>query len=325
MLFGIWLVVFAVLNTHAAPLHYPARRPVIIIGVDGLSARACGASPGFAPILSNSSYTLRARATEYTRSYEGWQANLMGGYDPDNNYKSGARHPPLFNYIRSQMPGAVLWHIGRYYIIRRSINHTAADFYLWTRTAVQAADAFVANVDVKNPPDLSVIYFLDIDTAGHKKGWDSQHYKNTVEDVAVQIKRIHFALPSALIFIISDHGGRGGGHSYTGRDMRSMAADLDSPWHRDVPWLRYGDPNPRPLCDTIRTDETAVEVAHSLGIKAHPSWRTRVGWLPSDFPCTHDDVAPRVDSSSASDKPSNSRRVMLWAVTAVFLFVLDAI
>lgn len=287
-------IVSSPLGVGATVLNPPARRPIVIIGVDGLAARSVAASPGFAPILENSSYTLRARAIEHTRSYEGWQAILMGGYAAeDNTYASGDRHPPLFTYIRSQMPEAKLWLVGRYYIVRWSINHTAADFYQWTRTAEETTDAFVGHVDKSRPPDLTVLYFLDVDSAGHDWGWDSAHYKGAVEHVAYQIKRVRYALPSALIFIVSDHGGRGGGHIYYGRDMRKAATDIDSPYHRDVPWIRYGDPHPRPLCDTIQNSETVAEVARALGIKPHPSWRTRGGWLPRDMPCTKQDVAPR--------------------------------
>jgi hypothetical protein len=296
----IAIVVFGALDVSAV-LNTPARRPIIVVGVDGLSARSVEASAGFAPILANSSYTLRARATEHTRSYEGWQSVFMGGYVADAlTYETGPNHPRLFDYVRSQMPDAVLWYIGRYYYPAYAVNNTAADLSVKARTASAVADAFVGNVNSNNPPDLAVLYIVDIDDIGHGIGWDSPEYKHAVEDVAYQIKRIHFAVPNALIYIVSDHGGRGGGHTYWGRNMADEETDIDTPWHRDVPWIRYGDRNPRPLCDTILTGETAADIAHALDIKPHFSWQMRAGWMPQDAPCTAQDVASRVLISAAT-------------------------
>lgn len=305
-----------------------ARPLVVIMGIDGMSGRACADSEGFRDILTNASYTLRARTVEHTRSYEAWQAILMGGYDAGTELgfagtKSDVRHPRLFNHVRSQLPDSVLWYFGDYYVVRKSANDKLANMSQHTATAREAVDAFIGHLEqgATPPPTLTVLYSQDADRAGHRHGWYSPEYNAAIEDAAVQIKRVRAALPAnATIFVVSDHGGSGKGHGYTGssRNMNSLDSDIDAPRFREVPWIRYGGTaTPRPLCDTVRVDDTAVEVAHALDIAPHPSWRTRVAWLPEDAPCSHADVAPRLLSVAAQGSVERA-----WAITAAFIVIM---
>jgi hypothetical protein len=275
-----------------------AQRPVVVIGVDGLSARAVGASPGFADILSDSAYTLRARTTEHTRSWEGWQAALMGGWDPGSDVGTGPRHPRLFAFVRSQMPRARLWFIGGAY---RLFSHAAgaenADVLALTGRAEESVRYFEAAMlaNASAPPDLAVMYFPDPDDTGHGAGWDTQAYNRTVERIAARIKRVRRAYPAALIFIISDHGGivRGTSHAYN-------RENLDDPTVRDVPWIRYGDRRPGPLCGPVRNSDTAAEVARVLGIAPHGSWRTRAPGMAESYPCSRTGASARPLPNSAA-------------------------
>lgn len=118
-----------------------------------------------------------------------------------------------------------------------------------------------------------------------------------VERIAAQIKRVKQLVPDATIFVVSDHGGNGGGHMQAYRDQHNEASDVDSAWHRDVPWMILNDPNPRCLCDIVRTDDTAGELVRHLGIPPSPTWRVHGVWLPVDYPCTPEQVSSRVNGS----------------------------
>ncbi len=117
---------------------------------------------------------------------------------------------------------------------------------------------------------------------------------DAVERVATQIKRVRRLVPDALIYVVSDHGGNGGGHRQAYRDQHNEATDVDSTLHRDVPWMIYGDPNPRCLCDIVRTDDTAGELVRHLGIPPSPTWRVHGVWLPVDYPCTPEQASARI-------------------------------
>ena len=97
--------------------------PLIVFGVDGLSARATAKSPGFQSILNASAYTLRARTTEHTESYEGWWAIFSGGWD------KGMPHDRLFTWIRKYLPSADLWDIAASNFLYDSLNYSDADYH----------------------------------------------------------------------------------------------------------------------------------------------------------------------------------------------------
>jgi hypothetical protein len=278
---------------------------VVIICADGLSARAVEKSPGFQDILRHSAYTLRARTTEHTRSVEGWQASLLGGYDPGNNYTTGSSHPPLFEHVRAQMGSPILWFLGWYTALQRSVGDNLATYRLITMNESRVISAFVARLESEDDPDLAVLFFDSPDATGHKYGWDTEEYGAAVETLAARIKQLRDAYPVALFYIISDHGGRRKTHSY-------YRENLDAPDMRDVPWIRYGDPHPRGLCDIVRNDETVADVANSMNILPHPSWRMRAGWFPSTLNCTQS-ARPLVAAAASAASA-------YWPICAVFCY-----
>lgn len=286
--------------------------PVIVVGSDGLSARAAEYSDEFTDIIAGSEYTLRCRTCEHTRSWECWRAILMGGYDA--NIDVSSQRPALFDHIKSQNSSKTLWVLGDYYVIFHSVNSATADYSKLIGGSDKAVDDFLDKVSSEGVPDLAVLYFMDCDNAGHKHSWDSGPYRDAVEVVGAQIKRLRAAVPNAIIFVVSDHGGRGGGHGYSGRNMGNDDSNIDSPVFRRTPFIRW-DPSrtPRPLCDVVRNDDLVVEVAKIMHIEPHVSWRMRAGWLPASFPCTPDDVAPVVSGANDSE-------VWWYAAAAVLLF-----
>ena len=296
--------------------------PIIVCGCDGLSDRAVAASAGFVPILAQSEYTLRARTVEHTRSSEAWRAIFMGGYDSGVDV-SPAR-PGLFRHIKSQNSTKSMWVIWSYSVIKLATDPSGSDYSKNQGGTVAVTDRYLEKKGTGPAPDLAVLYFYDTDGAGHNVGWGTDAYNEAVEVEAAQIMRLRAAVPEAIIFVVSDHGGRRRGHRYIWRNMYLPSEDIDSPWFRRVPWIRMDPYKPtRPLCDTVRSEDLAVEVARTMNVAPHVSWRSRAGWLPPSFPCTPEDVAPIV-SGVPGDRYSESQvrvHAILVAACAALSYV----
>lgn len=295
------LVVFALVLVFVAQ-QAAATEPLIVIGVDGLSARHAFASEGYQRILEKSTYTMRARTVEHTRSREAWVGIFAGGYDSEQPL--GPHHPPMFTHLRRVAPSLTTYHIGSYYWAREAAGWHDGDFYDYAHPSPHVVDTLFHRVDQDMNgilPDLTLLYFLEADSAGHATQWGSVQYRQAVEQTAAQILRIHERFPHARMIITSDHGGRGGGHGYSGRNMQNGLTDIDAVAFRDVPFIFFPDSNPHPLCDSVRNSDVAWIVAEYLGVPQHPSWQRRAGWLdPAN--CTYADATPRdlIDIARAS-------------------------
>jgi len=298
----------------AASAAHAAAPPVIIMGVDGLSARAAQRSDRMMSILNESQYTLRGRTTEHSRSFEGWPSILQGGYD------LGVERPTLFGYVRSQLPNAVLWVYAQYEGVRDACGPADADQYLYLVGMKSVVDTFetklaalrVAQNNASAAPTLAVLYGGDIDFFGHSFYWDSYHSAGFVNDAADHIRRVRQLVPNAVIYIVSDHGGQGGGHSYFGRNQHNDATNIDAPIFRDVPWARWpssGSPDPiGPIRAPVRNDDTAYFVSVDLGIAPQAWWRHLVGGL--DVGGSPEAVSARV--SDATHDAGVSACIMLF-------------
>ena len=146
-------------------VHGEETPPLIVFGVDGLSARATAKSPGFQSILNASAYTLRARTTEHTESYEGWWAIFTGGWD------KGMPHDRLFPHIRKYLPSAELWTLAASDFVYLSVDYTAADYHTsGLITPEDVVDEFERLLEDyttlhkdRTAPDLSVVYTWLVD------------------------------------------------------------------------------------------------------------------------------------------------------------------
>lgn len=158
-------IVLLVLLSVVASVHGEETPPLIVFGVDGLSARATEKSPGFQGILNASAYTLRARTTEHTESYEGWWAIFSGGWDKD------MPHDRLFTHIRKYLPSAELWDIAASNFVYNSLNYSDANYH--TAGIIEPEDVvdeferlledYVLVHKDRTAPDLTVLYSWSTD------------------------------------------------------------------------------------------------------------------------------------------------------------------
>ena len=131
--------------------------------------------------------------------------------------------------------------------------------------AVEAAEKII----LEHKPDLLFIHFPDVDTKGHKYGWDSREQLDAIEQTDRDIKRILDALTTAgiadhtAIIISADHGGAGKTHG------------PDDPRSRHIPWIiagphvRQGDLT-READLVVNTEDTCATACYLLGLPQLP-------------------------------------------------------
>jgi len=119
--------------------------------------------------------------------------------------------------------------------------------------------------------DFAVIYFLGLDSTGHKYAWCSQDYEDYLGVVdgylgdlkdALQKKGI---LDETYILITSDHGG------VIGKTWHGMQTDDNIL----VPWILYG-PNVKKnyqLQSNVHNMDSMPTLLTALGLKPHDFWR----------------------------------------------------
>lgn len=267
-------------------------KPLIVVCVDGLTARHAFESNSYHSLTRQSAYTFRARVDEHTRSNEGWASAFRGGYNSERSI--GPNNPPLFAHIRKVSHGLSLYVISSYSSFTEDVGGDYADYTNYIYNSSNVVTNFAQVVSERRNgilPDVSVLYFMEVDATGHSDSWDSSAYTSAVEHSGEQIHRLNYYYPEAQMIITSDHGGARSGHSYHGRDMKNPSTNIDSPYFRDVPFFVFPDDRPRPLCDAIRISDVAWMIADHLGIELHPSWERRSGWLDGEG-CTPDMVTP---------------------------------
>ncbi|MEX2212678.1 MAG: ectonucleotide pyrophosphatase/phosphodiesterase [Phycisphaeraceae bacterium] len=123
-----------------------------------------------------------------------------------------------------------------------------------------------AAVIAKNKPQVMMVHFPRVDTAGHAKGWGSTIQLEAIaradEALGVVLEALRKAkvFDDTLIILSADHGGYGKGHD--GKDPRG----LHIPWIAVGPGVRKGFDltQTKGIINTVDTFSTAVDY---LGIK----------------------------------------------------------
>lgn len=273
----------------------PPSRAVVVFGVDGLSAREAKASPAFQQIAARCNVTYRAVTVPETYSSAAWPNLWQGSWEawsPTNPVTL----PTLFGYIRQVTAQSLkLWYLGSYITsVRAAGADKYADSYVTRVTMEGNVNVYEEQVRANGGhlPDLALLYTVQLDSAGHEHDWGSEGYRIVREEVGVQILRLIDAHPELHFYVVSDHGGRGGGHGLSNRrDLSSPLSDVSTPLHRHVPFFVKTDRNETsPFCITIFNEELPAMLAKDLNFTPHPSWRTKSG--PQMYNCSLEDVSP---------------------------------
>lgn len=259
---------------------------VVIIGCDGMSPNGVmnSSTPNLRRMIQEGAFSMKARGVMPTSSSPNWASMIMGAgpeqhgvtsndwqptkYDiPPAAIGEGAIFPTIFGLIRSKRPEAVMgvfhdWNdFGR--LFEREAVNKIEDSEGPTNAVLHAIEFLQAE-----KPLFTFIHLDHVDHAGHEHGHGTQEYFESIKVADELIGKVLAALEASgmmersIVLVTSDHGGKDKGHG--GATMAEI----------EIPWIIYGRGVRRghELKTPIDTFDTAVTVAHILGLKPHPAW-----------------------------------------------------
>jgi hypothetical protein len=197
--------------------------------------------------------------------------------------------PPLSHNIPGQVPGSLAVAENHGYIVR-SIGF--ADAQPPADAANPGKDAeppgwkdggwlAAARAAVTSPARLAFVHVLRVDTAGHKKGRDSDEYRKAASEADAILGELVALAPEARWFLLSDHGHLAtGGHGGEERWIRQVQHCIVGP---DIAPATGG---PVHLVDVSRA------LADSVGATLDRESRGRPLSVAMQAPLADDDAVP---------------------------------
>ena len=281
-LFQCLLLLLLPLSTLAQPAQH-----VVVIGVDGLSPD--GIRQARTPILDSlmkvGAFTLTAQAVMPSSSSSNWASMMMGAppelhgvtsndWEPEDvrdstfcQGKPGEIWPTIFRVLREKYPDADLASFYDWSDFGRLLEPGVATMLADTKGEDRTADAAI-HYWLNHQPMLEFIHLDHVDHAGHAHQWGSAEYVTAVEKADSLIGKIAHSIqssdaaPQTVVFITSDHGGKGTRHGG------------DSPEEMTIPWIVAGAgiQSNHAVADSVVTYDTAATVAYLLGATPPDCW-----------------------------------------------------
>ncbi|SPR01016.1 unnamed protein product (mitochondrion) [Plasmodiophora brassicae] len=292
-----------------------ARRPVIVIGLDGLGSAYLNErnmqawAPNLATMFSDAAWTLDAQAFVPVLSMPNW-ASLLLGTSPavtniiDNEFTDSAsirqRCTTLMDAVE-QMTGMTTSIFLNWMPLRNLIGR--ANPAAGTVDESSARDVVLTFLNTKLLSSFTFIHLDTIDSAGHKFGWGTPQYFNAITEADTLIGNImkRAELDDAIVVVVADHGGLGRQH------------DINAPEARRVPiafWSsRPLDINKRQIATIRNLADVAATILHVMGIPRPAHW-TGASAAPDIFACDVGPAAIEASSGRSCILPSRSRRVL---------------
>ncbi len=264
----------------------PAIKKVLIFGIDGCRPDALehAFTPNLDQLRAEGVYHDGVQVTDTTWSGSGWSCILNGVWRDKhgvaNNAFTGKDYttwPDLFTRIEEANPALETVRLTSWSLMYSQMT-TGADTSLKLDSDEETTDSAIQFLNSRNEdPDAAFVYFLEVDKAGHSKGFHPTvpEYIQKIETVDTRIGSILASLKSRpdydaedwLIIVTSDHGGNYAG-AYNGHGE-------DRPEDRTV-FMIVSGPSVKNPGGTIYPQPSQVDVvptvlAH-LGIDADPAW-----------------------------------------------------
>ncbi|MBQ7661645.1 MAG: alkaline phosphatase family protein [Clostridia bacterium] len=197
---------------------------VLLIVVDGMRPDAMIQIPKARDLMKKSTYTLKGR-TVFVSATLPAHMSLFHSVDPE-------RHGTLLNVFVPQVRPVR----GLCEVLRENGKHSAL-FYTWEplrdltrpgsvdfayyysakvlgyeKTNLVVTDAAIKHI-ATHDTDFIFLYLANTDTAGHRYGWMSKEYMDSIEESFNNIGRIMETLDEEWsVIVLSDHGGNGRHH-----------------------------------------------------------------------------------------------------------------
>jgi hypothetical protein len=258
---------------------------VLLIGIDGLRTGVLphARTPNLDTLIAEGCHTDDAWTGVVTVSGPGWSSFFTGVWMDkhgcrDNAFEGTdyATYPHFFSRLKEARPDAVTVSILSWKPLDEHIlAPVGADVRFFheysddgdARSVDAAVDALTGH-----DPDAMVVYFADLDVAGHDHGFHAavSEYIAELEEIDTQLGRILDAMRSRpshpdedwLVIVSTDHGGTiDGSH---GRDIIE---------HRRIPLFVSGPSAARgTLHDTANQVDIPVTALVHLGVAIDPAW-----------------------------------------------------
>lgn len=259
---------------------------VVLIGCDGFGAYALQEAkmPNLKALMSNGSWTDKARCVLPSSSAVNWASLLMGAGPTEHGYTEWDSKvpeipsatktaygifPTIFSVIRGQKKDA-----------KTAVVYSWGGIgYLFEKQAVSIVvdgkdkDGFCADTTAaiikKEKPYFTFVHFDEPDHTGHAIGHRTPEYYKQLESVDQRIGKVVQAVKDAgiadetIILVTADHGGTGKGHGGKSLD------EIQIPWIIAGPGVRKN----HELKDVIITYDTAATLAWIMGLQQPQSWR----------------------------------------------------
>lgn len=263
---------------------------VLLIGIDGLRPDGLqkANTPNIDTLVANGAYSFAAKTGEYTISLPSWSCIFTGVWEnkhhvfanPGENVEINAdfeNYPSFFTRAKQYQPelytvGLGGWDSVNSYIVRSLDKKILHPYNAMENTAAsdRAITHDAVNILTKENPDLTFVYFLAADVAGHDHGFhpEVKEYIYAIEQVDLNIGQIMQAVKQRpnyqqeawLTIVISDHGGKGKNHGDGGEDAKKV------PFILHGPGIQKGEIIPPPsLVDVAPTTLTYIGIPLSSG------------------------------------------------------------
>lgn len=259
---------------------------IVMIGCDGLGAYAIpdAEMPNLKRLMTEGSWSLKARSVLPSSSAVNWASMLMGSSPTMHGYTEWGsqepeipsivetkykKFPSIFSVIRDQRPQAVTsvsfsWPGIGYLIEKEAITHVLPANDDENLCAEQAV-----NTIIKDKPLFTFVHFSEPDYTGHGKGHRTPAYYAMLKNVDARIGKIIDAIKQAgiadetIILVTADHGGKDKGHGGKSLD------EVQIPWIISGPGIKKNVQ----LKNTIITYDTAATLAAILRLEQPQAWR----------------------------------------------------
>lgn len=261
-------------RAHAATTAAAPVRHVVIMSFDGLAGGAARAAFP-AALAARAAYTWEAQTTLPSSTLPAHTSMLTGvptavhGVRINPNYPTGhIRIATVFSVVTRNggRASALVTKPKLLYLIRPGTagraEHLPYPRYDMMDVAREGA-RYLATVQ----PQLLFLHMADPDDVGHKYGWGSGPYAQTVArvpeavGVIIDVLTRMGRLDESLVIVTSDHGGRGRSHGGS------------RPEETTIPWLAFGAVEPGPIGVRVMTYDTAATAIAALGMPVPRSWQ----------------------------------------------------
>lgn len=206
-----------------------APRHVIVLGLDGLSARATArtSAPAIRRMMAEGAGTLHSRSVLPSSSSINWHSFFTCSASEQHGYVSWdskepkfpamettgrGLYPDVFSELRRIRPGAEIGFFYEWGGMVYTVDTNACSMVAKANGGAESVKRICDYIE-KAKPDFLAICLDDPDHAGHGKGWDSPEYEAAVLRQADVLAKVLETVEHAgmaddtVVMLFSDHGG----------------------------------------------------------------------------------------------------------------------